>query len=529
MISITDEHYNNRNYLSSKYKITPRITPIIVTLYDVKVTEFEMQKYIEHGLKIVRFRLTKHTIEEKIKLLDHLKRAVKVFCQKYEICDWPVAVSIDLANGCIFTGFLSEEIPENFVILKKDSIIELTSDMKYCFKCDTKRIFMNDPYTLPAIPVGAEIYLDFGEVVMVCVKIVNNKTIKCKVIKEGEINDQQKVCIRGVKHLKPALSKRDLEDIEFAKTYKCDIIIINTVRNPLLIEKLKALFKDSHIPLFLSVICDQEGLDNVKEIIAVSDGLVLAREYLACSIEKPGQLLKIQLQVGALCKMQEKHFFVSGHILQESLLIGHLVESDISDVTMALKQGAGLFLRSYSNECNMNQIYTLINNICLDEDPILMKTQHFSDIPCKIPLNAAETCIQASILTAKLVNAKVIIVPTVTGQTVMQLSNICENIFIVAVSKSPVVARKLQLFRGVIALPYDDNTAAFWESEKHPRIKFGAAYAFKFEILKYRCPFVALRKATSCSSYSDQVDVWSLTEKEHVRLQIKLKQSLQGR
>lgn len=104
--------------------------------------------------------------------------------------------------------------------MKKDSIIELTSNVKYFIKCDANRIFINDPYTLPAIPVGAEIYLGFGVVIMVCIEIINNESIKCQVIVEGPLKNQQEVCIRGVKYLKPPLSKRDLDDIEFAKTYK---------------------------------------------------------------------------------------------------------------------------------------------------------------------------------------------------------------------------------------------------------------------------------------------------------------------
>lgn len=81
---------------------------------------------------------------------------------------------------------------------------------------------------------------------------------------------------------------------------------------------------------------------------------------------------------------QEKHFFVSGHILHQSLSVGHLVESDVTDVSMAIEQQAGLFLRSYSNMSNMNKIYEFIKYICLDADSTLQKTQYLSEMPTKV-------------------------------------------------------------------------------------------------------------------------------------------------
>lgn len=107
--------------------------------------------------------------------------------------------------------------------IKENSIVEITCDLFYYDKCDESRIYIDDPYMITSIKVGSEISIHFGEIVMFCIEIINEKSIKCKVYVGGVFESMAVVCVRGIKHTKPTFTKRDLEIIEFAKNFEVPI------------------------------------------------------------------------------------------------------------------------------------------------------------------------------------------------------------------------------------------------------------------------------------------------------------------
>lgn len=68
------------------------------------LTSIDIENFIEMGLRIIRFNLTNLTRNDKIMLLAKFKQAMKSFCEKYNVPNWPIAISIDLPNACIKTG-----------------------------------------------------------------------------------------------------------------------------------------------------------------------------------------------------------------------------------------------------------------------------------------------------------------------------------------------------------------------------------------------------------------------------------------
>lgn len=82
-------------------------------------------------------------------------------------------------------------------------------------------------------------------------------------------------------------------------------------------------------------------------------------------------------------------------------------------------------------------------------------------------MNAADAALMAGAFMATQVRAVVIIVSTVTGKTAVKLSNLIPHIIIVAVTRNQHVARKLQLYKGVVAVVYN-----------------GKNYFFSFDLMK---------------------------------------------
>ncbi|CAH2243260.1 jg16099 [Pararge aegeria aegeria] len=344
------------------------------------------------------------TRRDKIKLLSMLKSAVKYCCEKFEVSTWPIAISIDLPHYCIRTGRLRQG-PNEQHHLARDNIVEITSKVRYRESCTNERIYIDDQNVLRNVKEGIEVTLSNGSISLICTKVIDFQTVLCKVIKEGELGNLEYVCFRGVLREVPVeLSKADLELIEFAKEFNLDIITIKVVHSPITLRKVRDLYAGTEAPLLISTICDQVGLENVDAILNESDGIILAGEFLAFYITDMNKMYAIQLQIGAKCRRIGKPFFISGNILQRTLLY-----------------------------------ITLYHSIIM-------------------PVNAAEACVLGCAMAARQMRALVIILPTVSGKTAVQLTHVATDKIILTISSSQTVARKLQLYYGIIPVIYDTDS-----------------------------------------------------------------------
>ncbi|XP_013170930.1 PREDICTED: pyruvate kinase-like [Papilio xuthus] len=496
-------------------KKTYRLTPFIVTLSGTSLTSIDIENFIEMGLRIIRFNVTNLTRNDKIILLAKFKQAMKSFCEKYNIPSWPIAISIDLPNACIKTGCFVDDITE--VFLEENDTIEITCNTKLWNMCSKDRIFMDDPYTFKLIQVGAEITLGSGKVILICTEVINEQRIMCKVHQKGSIGNLEFFCVRGIKHIKPPLSKYDLNMIEFAKEFSLDIIIMNSVRRTSVLDKVKALFKNCPTPHIISTICEQEGLDNIDDIIEASDGIILAREFLAYEILNKYQMSAIQMQISAKCRQKGKPFFISGNILDESLKKGMLVDRDVFDITNAAIDGTGFLLRHLDNPSHILVAMKILDSICKSVESVAMEKDFWRVLDeIKMPANAAEACCLACALAAKQTKSKVIVAPTVTGSTARHLARVAPEVLILTISSNPFTARKLQLYRGVIPLIYAEKARSKFEDEVNSRVSFAVSYCVKHNILKYKQTYVLLRRSTIYSGFPDQLSVRTVSSKFHI-------------
>ncbi|XP_068631427.1 pyruvate kinase-like [Battus philenor] len=485
-----------------------RLTPFIVTFCDASLTSIDIENFIEMGLRIIRFKMTKLSISDKIILLAKFKQAMKLFCEKYDVQTWPVAICIDLPNACIKTGCISEEIGELEIMLEDNSIIKITSNKKFWNKCSKDILYMDDPYTFVLIKPGIEVTIGCGKVIMICMEVIDEQNIKCKIVQGGFITNVEFFCVRGIKHTKPPLSKYDRKMIEFAKEYKLDIIIMNSVRRASTLDKVRSFFKNSHTPLIISTICEQEGLDNVDDIIEKSDGLILAREFLAYEILNKYQMNGIQMLLSAKCRQKGKPFFISGNILSESLKKGIITDRDVFDITNAAIDGTGFLLRESNEPANLLIAMNVLDSLCKSVESVKREINFWRILDeVKMPVNAAEAACLACALAAKQSDTKVIIVPTVSGDTPRRLTQVAPEAVILTVTSNSATARKLQLFRGIISIIFNVKTEKGFEEEINARVDTAVNYCITHNILKYKETYVLLRKANIYSAFPDSVSL----------------------
>ncbi|XP_013138681.1 PREDICTED: pyruvate kinase-like [Papilio polytes] len=497
-----------------------RLTPFIITFSDAGLTSIDMENFIEMGLRIIRFTMSKLTHNDKITLLAKFREACKVYCSKYGVDNWPIAISIDVPNACIKTGSLNNELGVDEIILEDNSMINVTCNKKYWNKCSKDIIFMDDPFTFPSIKLGTEITLGCGKVVMFCIQIINKETIKCKIVQGGRLSELEAFCVRGVRHVKPPLSNYDLKMIDFAKEHKLDIIIMNSVRYPITLTRVRKLFKNHRVPHIISTICEQEGLDNIDDIIEMSDGIILAREFLAYEIVNQYRMVAIQKQISGKCKLRGKPFFVSGNILEESLKKGIITDRDLYDITNTAMDNTGFILKELHDPSHLLVAMDILDSVCRSVESTNRDADFWRILDeLKMPVNAAEACCQACALVARQTKSKVIIVPTVSGKTARCLSHIAPEVTIFTITSNPATARKLQLYRGILSIIYNANKDQSFEEAMGDRVNFAVCYCITRNMLNYKDTYVVLRRSTMYCAYPDNLSVGTVNTKSHTVLQ----------
>ncbi|XP_063377318.1 uncharacterized protein LOC134664545 [Cydia fagiglandana] len=488
-----------------------RRSVIISTIANSVVTAVDVQKLMEAGLNVARFRMSHQSTKDNIKLLGKIKTATANCCQKYGVLNWPLATCIDLKNRTIKTGILEQDV--QYIILQKDKEVQLTCDASYIHKCNTSKIFVDNPNLASEVQVGMEIAIDGDEIGLVCTEIVNAKSIKAVVVKSGKLRDICGVSFRCLKTTRPFLTKRDSAVIKFVVENQVDAIIVNHVEDKEGIKMVKkCISKKFRRPIILCSISTERAIDNLDEILKESDGIILLREFLPYEISTAYKyrLNNIQKWVTAKCQQAGKPMYLSGGVLQTAIRYGVIESNEVTDVTNAILDGvSGFILKDCEDIDNAIDAVKLLDDICRSVEPYTCARTSFWRLTDQylLPVNAAEASVMSCVALANQSNAQVIILPTVTGRTAKALFQIRPCCLVLAVCTNVRVTRMLQLYNSMVPLLYSGEPSKRFYLTLTARINFAVEYAVKVDWLHYGDTYAVLKRSTDGSSYCDMVSI----------------------
>ena len=303
-------------------------TKIICTLGPASGKQAVLRKMMLAGMDVVRLNFSHGSYEhrlERIKTIRQLnkkdRRAVKILG--------------DLEGFRIRIGKLNHPIA-----LKKNDTVWLT-----------QQEIIGIGYTIPfdyhgdlrQIKDGHEIYIDDGKV---CLEVVGRKSnaLKAKVSAAGTINSRKGVNIPQAKLDFANLTEKDQSDIAFCLANKLDLIAQSFVRDKNDILAIKDRLKGSKIKV-IAKIENREGVNNIDEIIKVSDGIMIARGDLGISIpiyEVP----IVQKQIIKKCRQARKMVITATQML-ESMTENRLpTRAEAADVANAVIDGTDYVMLS---------------------------------------------------------------------------------------------------------------------------------------------------------------------------------------
>ena len=306
-------------------------TKIICTLGPATDVEPVLMTMIQSGMDIARLNFSHGTKE------DHHRRIAMVR-QAGEKLGVPVGILLDTKGPEIRTG----KMENGSVILAENSLVRVTTDERV----GTAECFSVSYRPLPGeVREGTLLLIDDGILRLQVVEI-GAEDLLCRVLNGGELKSNKGVNVPGVKVNLPAITERDEEDIRFGLEEGIDFIAASFVRSREAIERIRAICDSAGKNIFIiAKIENEEGIENIDEIIDAADGIMIARGDLG--VEIPAEEVPyLQKKIIEKCNFKMKPVITATQMLDSMMKNPRPTRAEVTDVANAIYDGTGAIMLS---------------------------------------------------------------------------------------------------------------------------------------------------------------------------------------
>lgn len=300
---------------------------------------------------------------------------------------------------------------------------------------------------------GSIILLDDG-LIELRVKSIDkaNGLIHTFVENAGTLKTKKGVNVPGVSVQLPGITEKDAQDILFGIEQGVDFVAASFVRRASDVMEIRSLLENnggSHIQI-IPKIENQEGVDNIDEIIVVSDGLMVARGDLG--VEIPAEEVPlVQKSLIEKCNSAGKPVITATQMLDSMQRNPRPTRAEASDVANAIFDGTDAIMLSGETAAGIYPVESVetMHRIAMTTEDALNYKQIVSNRRKEKESNMTEAIGQAVAYTALNLKVKAIIAPTESGHTAKMISKYRPGAPIIAVTSSDIPSRKLTLVWGV--------------------------------------------------------------------------------
>jgi pyruvate kinase len=417
-----------------------RKTKIVCTIGPSSESKHNIIQLIEAGMNVARLNFSHGDFEEHGKRIQNIKEARAALGKT-------VAILLDTKGPEIRLGKLREEPIE---LIEQQTIV-LTTDV---IEGDAQRVSVSYAQLPKDVSIGATILIDDGTIGL-RVEDVSGSDITCRIINGGVLKSRKGVNVPGVRIHLPALTEKDAADIRFGIEQGIDFIAASFVRKASDVLAIRALLEEhraQHIHI-ISKIENQEGVDNLTEILAVSDGLMVARGDLG--VEIPTEDVPIvQKRMIQLCNRAGKPIITATQMLDSMQRNPRPTRAEASDVANAIFDGTDATMLSGETAAGKYPVESVrtMARIALKAESCLQYREIFLQQAHAQQSTITEAISQAVANSALDLDAKAIITPTESGYTARMVSKYRPKAPIIAVTQDEAVMRRLNVVFGVFPI-----------------------------------------------------------------------------
>ena len=298
-----------------------RRTKIIATVGPATCTPPALEQLMKLGVNIFRFNMS-HAPH------DWVRAVAKSIREISAELGHEVALLLDTQGPAIRTG----AVEKTYNLQIGDWVSFTVNGQKGTVQIS---VGVNYSYLLEDIDLGRTVIVDNGLLRMKAIEKRPNELV-CEVLTPGPLGSHRHINLPGVDVRLPALTTKDYADIKLAFECDMDFIAMSFVRRAADIELLRETIREnnSHIRI-VAKIEDQMAVQNLEEIIAACDGLMIARGDLG--IEVPYEELPIiQRRAVNLCLAAVKPVIVATHLLESMITNPAPTRAEITDIANAV-------------------------------------------------------------------------------------------------------------------------------------------------------------------------------------------------
>ena len=414
-----------------------RKTKIVCTIGPATETEEKLRELMLAGMNVARLNFSHGTHEEHKVRIDRIKKV-------REELKLPVAILLDTKG------------PEYRLRTFENDKIYLNDGDTFTFTTDEivgnqERVAVSYKNLHNDLDVGNKIYVNNGLVHFVVEKIEGHDII-CKVTAGGELSNRKSMSFPGKVLKQTYLSEVDKADLLFGIEQDVDFVACSFVSCKQDIDDVRA-FLDEHTPddniSLIAKIENQHGVDNIDEICQACDGIMIGRGDMGVEIPFE-ELPKIQKHLITKCRLLGKRVITATEMLESMIYNPRPTRAEISDVANAVYDGTSAIM--LSGETAMGKypilaVQTMAKIAETTENNINYRKRFFNtefQIQNSVDAVSHATCSMAINL-----DAKAIVVCSLSGRTARMVSRFRPPVDIIGICVDQKSVRKLSLSWGV--------------------------------------------------------------------------------
>ena len=416
-----------------------RNTKIVCTIGPASESVETLEKLMEAGMNVARLNFSHGDYEEHGARIKNIRLAAAKRNKN-------VAILLDTKGPEIRTGNFKDGRAD----IEKGQTVYISMDE---VEGTAERFSVSYSGLIDDVEVGSKILIDDGLIELEVVNIDKEKNeIETKALNSGEVKNKKGVNVPNVSLNLPGITEKDRQDIIFGIENNVDFIAPSFIRRASDVLEIRDVLEKHngegiHI---IPKIENQEGIDNIDEILEVSDGLMVARGDLGVEIPAEDVPL-VQKQLIHKCNNAGKPVITATQMLDSMQRNPRPTRAEASDVANAIFDGTDAVMLSGETAAGLYPVESVqtMNNIALKAESALQHKRILDERSKHVNMTITEAISQSVTHTAINLDVKAIIAPTESGYTARMISKYRPKQTIVAVTFNDRVNRQLALVWGV--------------------------------------------------------------------------------
>jgi pyruvate kinase len=321
---------------------------------------------------------------------------------------------------------------------------------------------------------GHDVLIDDG-LVRLSVQEVDQGRARCRVVVGGEVKSHKGVNLPGVPVPIPSLTKKDLEDLEFALGLGVDFVALSFVRAAADVRDLQAIIRQHGSPArVIAKIEKAEAVEALEEVLQEADAVMVARGDLGVEIGAATVPL-LQKRIILRCLEAGKPVITATQMLESMIEHPEPTRAEASDVANAILDGTSAVMLSAETATGNYPVEAVATM-----DRIARAVEPSMGYRHQMPEPGEETTVgramsNAACDLAETLGASAILVPTFTGRTASAVARLRPRRPIVGLSHHQTAVQQMALEWGVtpVLMPQTENVEDLWTRSLEQALKAG--------------------------------------------------------